>query len=178
MVEGIWFLIPSQASATEVMWVMRVSIFACGALATIIALAVDSIYSLFVLCSDLVYVVLFPQLCCVIYFKHVNSYGAAFGYFMGVLFRIGGGETKIGLQPFIKFPFYDEEYGQLFPYRTACMLISLVSNIVVSYIAKILFERVIQSDSYDFLGAFKEREEPAKEMEEKKGSDGVPTVVL
>lgn len=149
---------PFQASVNEVLWVMKAGIFGAGALATIIALAVDSIYSLFVLCSDLVFVILFPQLCCVIYFKDTNGYGALFGYFMGLLFRIGGGETKIGLQPFIKYPYYDEVEGQLFPYRTLCMLISLASIISVSYLAKYLFERKILPQSLDIIHAFRENE--------------------
>ena len=156
---------------------MRISIFAVGACATVIALAVDSIYALFVLCSDLVYVILFPQLCCVIYFQDGNAYGAAFGYFMGLLFRIGGGERKIGLKPFIRFPFYSEEHGQLFPYRTACMLISLLSTVVVSYIAKALFAKGILPASADFMGAFAEREERVLENNEKDAEHPLSPVV-
>jgi high affinity choline transporter 7 len=46
---------------------MTIGIVGVGAAASILAIVVDSIYSLFVLCSDFVYVMLFPQLTCVIY---------------------------------------------------------------------------------------------------------------
>ena len=81
----------SQASETEIMWVMRVAIFAVGGMATFMALTIPTIYGLWwifsifqssstslafwiydvvvidkasifrALCSDLVYVILFPQ---------------------------------------------------------------------------------------------------------------------
>ena len=68
-----------QASEKEVVWVMRFAIFGVGAAATAMALSVGSIYVLFHLCSDLVFVILFPQLCCVIYFKASNTYGSIAG---------------------------------------------------------------------------------------------------
>lgn len=135
---------------------MRVAIFGVGACATIMALTVTSIYSLFVLCSDMVFVILFPQLCCVIYFKHSNTYGCIFGYVLGVILRVGGGESKIGLRPFIKYPFYDEDYGQLFPFRTLCMVCSFTSIVVVSFGTKALFEKEILPPSMDFLHCFTE----------------------
>lgn len=59
---------------------MRVSIIAVGILATIMALTIQSIYGLWYLCADLVYVILFPQLLCVVYFKRSNIYGCLLGY--------------------------------------------------------------------------------------------------
>ena len=50
-----------QASETEIMWVMRIAIFAVGGMATFMALTIPTIYGLWALCSDLVYVILFPQ---------------------------------------------------------------------------------------------------------------------
>jgi Na+/proline symporter len=58
---------------------------------------VDSIYDLFVLCSDFVYVMLFPQLTCVVYFRDVNTYGSLAGYIMGLFFRLAGGEKSLKL---------------------------------------------------------------------------------
>ncbi|KAK8758079.1 hypothetical protein V5799_004289, partial [Amblyomma americanum] len=62
-----------QASDSEVIWVMRCSIVVVGALATYMALAAKSVYSLWFLSSDLVYVILFPQLLCVVYLKARNA---------------------------------------------------------------------------------------------------------
>ena len=122
------------------------------------ALTVGSIYVLFHLCSDLVFVILFPQLCCVIYLKGANTYGSIAGYILGLVLRVGGGEDKIGFPSFIKYPFYDEVNGQLFPFRTMSMVISLITIVMVSYLAKFLFEREIIPLKYDFLNSFKKYE--------------------
>uniref|UniRef100_H2YD71 Uncharacterized protein n=1 Tax=Ciona savignyi TaxID=51511 RepID=H2YD71_CIOSA len=50
-----------QASQTELVWVMRVTIVLVAVAAAALALAVKSVYLLFYLCSDLIYVILFPQ---------------------------------------------------------------------------------------------------------------------
>ena len=150
------------------MWVMRIAIFGVGAAATAMALLVDSIYTLWALCSDLVYVILFPQLCCVVYFHGTNTYGSFIGYVLGLVLRVGGGEDKIGLPPFIKYPYYDDTDGQLFPFRTLAMIVSFVAIIIVSYLLKFLFEREILPKKLDFLHCFRkyEFEKPGGEKTE------------
>ncbi|KAK2180844.1 hypothetical protein NP493_423g02008 [Ridgeia piscesae] len=66
-----------QASETEILWVLRVSILLVGGAATTLAIVVHSIYGLWYLCADLVYVILFPQLLCVVYVRSSNSYGSS-----------------------------------------------------------------------------------------------------
>lgn len=57
--------------------VMKISIVFVGVMATAMALTVKSVYGLWYLSSDLVYVILFPQLCSVVYLKkQVNTYGS------------------------------------------------------------------------------------------------------
>ena len=126
--------------------------------ASALSLLVDSIYTLFALCSDLVYVILFPQLCCVVYLQGSNTYGSFLGYIVGLLLRVGGGEPNIGLPPFIKYPYYDDTDGQLFPFRTLSMISSFVTIIVVSYSLKFLFEREIIPLKFDFLYCFRKYE--------------------
>ncbi len=53
----------------------------------------NSVYVLFVLCSDFVYVILFPQLVAVIYMDFVNSYGVVSGFSAGLLLRLLGGDS-------------------------------------------------------------------------------------
>ena len=133
---------------------MRVSVIVFAVVSTSIALLVDSIYTLWALCSDLIYVILFPQLCCVIYLQGTNTYGSFMGYLVGLVLRIGGGESSIGLMPFIKYPYYNEVDGQLFPFRTVTMLASFATLVAVSYLLKFLFERGILPPSFDFLHCF------------------------
>ena len=157
-----------QASEKEVVWVMRIAIFGVGAAATAMALLVDSIYTLWALCSDLVYVILFPQLCCVVYLQGTNTYGSFLGYIVGLVLRVGGGEDKIGLPPFIKYPYYNDTDVQLFPFRTLAMIASFVTIILVSYALKFLFEKEIIPLKLDFLHCFRkyDLEKPEKEKNE------------
>ena len=129
---------------------MRVGIFGVGILATIMAIMVDSIYMLWYLCSDLVYVILFPQLVSVVYLKGTNTYGSLGGFLIGWFFRLMGGEKSMNIPAVIKYPWYDEASStQLFPFKTLCMLLSFSSIILISYPLKYLFEHGLIHPKYD-----------------------------
>lgn len=124
------------------------------------ALTIKSIYGLWALCSDLVFVILFPQLLCAIYVPFVNTYGSLAALIVGLILRLGGGEAVIGLKPFIKYPLFDENLNkQMFPFRTLAMAVSLVTLLVVSYITMVVFKRCNVSTKFDFLRSFEEKEE-------------------
>ncbi|CAK8686522.1 unnamed protein product [Clavelina lepadiformis] len=138
--------IRQNASQKELVWVMRLSIIFVGGLATTLALTVGSVYKLWYLSCDVVYVVLFPQLTCVLYFD-VNTYGSLSAYLVALILRLGGGEPVFNLEPFIHYP-----GGTNFPFKTFSMLMSLVTLIVVSYTARYLFVNEIFPERFDFLG--------------------------
>ena len=130
---------------------MRAAIIGVGVLATVMAITVKSIYTLWYLCSDLVYVVLFPQLLCVIYLRVSNTYGSLVGYIIGMFFRIAGGEPTLGIGVLIEFPYYSAANGQLFPFKTLCMLMSFTSIVLVSYLTDFLFKRNILPPRLDIF---------------------------
>ncbi|CAN0094844.1 high affinity choline transporter 1 [Lampetra fluviatilis] len=147
-----------QASDTEIVWVMRITVFFFGFAATALALLAKSVYGLWYLSSDLVYVILFPQLICVLFIKGANTYGSITAYVVGLLFRISGGEPYLHLDPLICYPgCYVTDFGQgpvtvqRFPFKTLSMLVSFHVNIAVSYLAKYLFEKGHLSPRFDFL---------------------------
>lgn len=141
-----------KASEREILWVMRVGIFFVAALATVMGITINSVYGLWFLCADLVYVVLFPQLCCVVYVKHSNTYGSFAAYWVGLLLRLIGGEPLIGLPALLKYPFYDyNEKKQLFPFRTFAMLASFMVTLLVSYVTKFLFENELLRKEFDLF---------------------------
>ncbi|XP_074551606.1 high-affinity choline transporter 1-like [Halichoeres trimaculatus] len=155
-----------SASDNEIVWVMRLTIFVFGALATAMALLTGSVYGLWYLSSDLVYVIIFPQLLSVLFVKGTNTYGSVAGYVFGLLLRIGGGEPYLKLPPFIYFPGWviqekihhltgDVEHfvQQRFPFKSVSMLASFLANVVFSYLLKYLFESGMLSHKYDFLNA-------------------------
>jgi high affinity choline transporter 7 len=139
----------------EILWVMRVGIFVVGVLATVMGITIKSVYGLWFLCADLVYVVLFPQLVCVVYAKDTNTYGSLVAYIIGLLLRLSGGEKLVGLPPLIKFPYYDPvDNVQLFPFRTLSMAISFVTIICVSYLTKYIFESDCVSKRFDWFHCY------------------------
>ena len=133
-----------QASEREVLLVMRIGIFLVGIGAAGIGILVSSIYVLWYLCSDLVYVILFPQLLCVVYVPHTNTYGSLAAYITGFLFRILIGEPSLGIPMVIHF-------GPYIPPKTLCMLICLATTLSVSQLAKTLFEQRILQPKYDIF---------------------------
>jgi len=120
----------------EIVWVMRLSIVVVAFSATTMAITIPSIYGLWSMCSDLVYVILFPQLTMVVHFKHYcNTYGSLAAYIVAFYIRMAGGEPLLGLRPMIHFPGWDGE-KQLFPFRTTAMLCSLFTLVFVSWFTK------------------------------------------
>ncbi|KAL8597445.1 hypothetical protein ACOMHN_050943 [Nucella lapillus] len=170
-------VIRPQASGRELVWVLRITVLVCGALATVIAVTADSIYGLFVLCSDLMYVVLFPQLTLILWFHRSNAYGCILGYFVAFLLRIFAGEPLIGLPPTVKFPLYDPVHGQGFPFRTFAMLCSVFTIIGGSLLSQLIFKRGWLPESYDVLHCLQNktidmRETKAMRMRKQAVSDG------
>jgi high affinity choline transporter 7 len=129
---------------------MRFGIFFVASLATIMGITIKTVYGLWFLCSDLVYVVLFPQLLCVVYFKSTNTYGSMCAYWVGIFLRLSGGENLFKLPALIKFPYYDEKtLTQKFPFRTTSMLVSFSLIIGVSHLAKFIFENAYLRREWD-----------------------------
>ncbi|KAL7072700.1 hypothetical protein ACQ4LE_008151 [Meloidogyne hapla] len=151
---NIWKLtIRPNASEREVIYVMRISIIAVGILATIMALTINSIYGLWYLCADLVYVILFPQLLCVVYFHKSNTYGCLAGYFVGLILRLSGGEALLHFKAIIHYPFYDPLTSiQYFPFRTMSMLASLFTTISISQFTSNAFINGKLPPEWDILG--------------------------
>lgn len=132
------FVSPLQATEYELLWCMRITMIVVGIAATILGLTIKSVYALWFLCSDFVFVILFPQLFCVIYFSKCNTYGSLLGYIIGLFFRVAGGDATLKIPVLIKYPFYDNE--QLFPFRTFAMSASFITILVVSYSLDYLFK--------------------------------------
>lgn len=117
----------SAVSGRELRLSMRLSVVVVGIIATWLALRAQSVYVLWSLCADLVYVVIFPQLVLVLFTRQSNGWGALCGIFVGVVLRLGGGEPELGLTAFLPYPM-----GADFPFRTVSMLANLATTWIVS----------------------------------------------
>ena len=131
-------------------------------MATSLSIYVKSIYALWVLCSDLVYVILFPQLTCAVYFESTNAYGSFIAFIVAILLRLAGGEITLGLDPLIRYPWhYINSKGnmvQLFPYKPLTMLVSLACLFCFSWLTNYLFKNDILPTKFDILRSQKRSE--------------------
>ena len=121
---------------------MRIGIFLVGAGAAGIGILVSSIYVLWYLCSDLVDVILFPQLLGVVYVPQTNTYSSLAAYLTAFLFRFLIGEPSLGIPALLHF-------GRHVPPKTLCMLICLSTTLLVSHMAKNDFEKRLLPPHYD-----------------------------
>ncbi|XP_009904449.2 high affinity choline transporter 1 [Dryobates pubescens] len=145
-------ILRKQATEEEVLWAMRTSVLVFGAGATGLAFYSRSVYDLWFLSGDLVYTLLFPQLCCALFAPCTNTYGSAAGFLLGLLLRLLAGEPALSIPPTICYSacsLVNGTYSQLFPFKTATMLLTLGTIITVSYLAEVLFQRNLLPRRWD-----------------------------
>jgi high affinity choline transporter 7 len=127
---------------------VRWAILVIGALATILALRAQSVQALWYFTSDLVFVLLFPQLVCAMFDRRANLAGSVVAFVVSLVLRLGGGEPLLGLPAFIRYPelwahvasidpaaWYDASGAMQWPFRALAALAGLVLLPVVSRLA-------------------------------------------
>ena len=124
-------LIRPSATDRELRYVLRAAVLVIGSAATCLALSLESVYALWYLCADLVYVVLFPQLVMVLFYPSANRTGVIAGAVVSLVLRLGGGEPLLGLPAFIPYP-WQTPHGSDFPFRTLAMLSGLATIWIAS----------------------------------------------
>ncbi len=118
-------LIAPRASVDQMRRVIRGSIVLLGIGAAVMALSVQSVLELWIFSSDLIFVLLFPQLVMVLYDPRANRIGSMVAFTVSLLLRLGGGEQLLGLPRVIPYP---EEL----PFKTVAAATGLVLLPVVS----------------------------------------------
>ncbi|XP_067673150.1 high-affinity choline transporter 1-like [Haliotis asinina] len=155
-----WYkgLFRTKASDTELIWVLRVTVVVAGALGTVLAITSTTVYGPYIMSGDLMYVILFPQLTCVLFVKISNAYGGLVGFFVSLILRLLCGAYLLHVPPVIKLPLYSEEEGQLFPFRTCIMALSFLAIVLVSLLTNTAFKRGWVAEKYDVLNSFSRRD--------------------
>lgn len=132
---------------------IRISVVVVGLAGTSLTFLDNSVLVFWLVGVDMSYTIMFPQLVCVLFFKVSNGYGATVGYVLGLVLRILSGEPLIGLPPAIKFPGCrldaEGKMTQFWPFRTTIMLISLVSILLFSWLASIVFNKGLLAERWD-----------------------------
>jgi high affinity choline transporter 7 len=119
-------LVWPSLSVVQMKRVIRSSILLFGAMATVLALKVQSVQALWFFTSDLVFVLLFPQLLWALFDAKANRTGSIVAFTVSAVLRVGAGEPLLGLQAFIAYP-------ESVPFRTLAaaagfVLLPLVSR--------------------------------------------------
>ncbi|XP_029930127.1 high affinity choline transporter 1-like [Myripristis murdjan] len=166
-------IIRKQASDNEMQWVIRISVVVVGLSGTALTFLDNSVLVFWLVGVDMSYTIMFPQLVCILFFKISNGYGATVGYIMGVVLRVLSGEPLIGLPPAIKFPGCrldaEGKLTQFFPFRSTIMVISMLSILLFSWLASIVFNKGLLSERWDVfkIKQAKAAAAAARAMEEK-----------
>ncbi len=99
-----WRLINPDLSFGGMKLLMRISIVAIGAGAVWMALEVQSVQALWFFTSDLVFVLLFPQLVSALFDSKANLAGSVVAFSVSLVLRIGGGEPLFSIPALIPYP--------------------------------------------------------------------------
>jgi high affinity choline transporter 7 len=138
-------LLLPKLSMREMKAVIRWSILLFAAGALVMALRVQSVQALWFFTSDLVFVLLFPQLVYAIFDSKSNRIGSMAAFFISLALRLGGGEPLVGLKPLIHYPeifaaflpgnpqdWYDASGAMLFPFKTFAAAVGFIVLPLVS----------------------------------------------
>uniref|UniRef100_A0A3P9N094 High-affinity choline transporter 1-like n=1 Tax=Poecilia reticulata TaxID=8081 RepID=A0A3P9N094_POERE len=142
----------TQASDNEMQWVIRASVVAVGLVGTSITFYTNSTLVLWILGADVSYTLLFPHLVSVLFCRVTNGYGATMGYIVGVTVRILLGENTLGIPVVLHLPGCTLENGiyvQKSPVRTVSMLCTLVTILIFSWLAVVMFNRGLLPEKWD-----------------------------
>ena len=106
-------------------FIMRTAILVLGGLAVWMAIRVQSVQALWFFTSDLVFVLLFPQLVCALFDPRANLVGSIAAFTVSLVLRLGGGEPLFGVPAMLDYPDW-------LPFKTMAALAGMVLLPVVS----------------------------------------------
>jgi len=134
-------LIRPDLSLRGLTFVMRVAIALLGVGAVWMALKVQSVQALWFFTSDLVFVLLFPQLVSALFDSKANLIGSIAAFSVSLVLRLGGGEPLFGMPAFVAYPPW-------LPFKTVAagaglILLPAVSRITGSWSKPRPLQRVI-----------------------------------
>jgi high affinity choline transporter 7 len=118
-------LLRPDLPAATLQRVMRATIGVLGVAAVAMALRVQSVQALWFFTSDLVFVLLVPQLTYALLDPKANLIGSAAAFAVSLVLRIGGGEVLFGIPALIPYP-------EWIPFRTLAAATGMVLLPVVS----------------------------------------------
>jgi solute carrier family 5 (high affinity choline transporter), member 7 len=99
--------------------IMRAAIVVIGVLAVWMAVKVQSVQALWFFTSDLVFVLLFPQLVSALFDPKANLAGSIAAFSVSLILRVGGGEPLFGIPALIAYP-------EWLPFKTVAAMAGMI----------------------------------------------------
>lgn len=96
-------LIKNDLSPAQLKRLIRLAILLLAIGATVMAFKVQSVQELWFFTSDLIFVLLFPQLLYALFDSKTNLYGSIAGFSASLILRLGGGEPLFGIPPVLPY---------------------------------------------------------------------------
>ena len=115
---------------TRLTLITRIAILLIGIGAVWMALEVQSVQALWFFTSDLVFVLLFPQLVYALYDPKANLTGSIAAFTVSLILRIGGGEPLFGMPALIPYP-------EWWPFKTIAAAAGMLLLPTVSRLARV-----------------------------------------
>uniref|UniRef100_A0A3P8UVH7 High affinity choline transporter 1-like n=1 Tax=Cynoglossus semilaevis TaxID=244447 RepID=A0A3P8UVH7_CYNSE len=154
-----------NASDKEIQWVIRAAVLIVGLVGTSLTSQEKSIMRFWIITCEVAYLIVFPQLSCVLFFHISNGYGAVMGCVVGLVLRLLSGVPSLGLPVVLHFPgcvLEDGVYVQYAPVKTISMLSAMAATVFFFYLTSVLFNKGLLPEKCD---VFKVKAQPSQQQQ-------------